>query len=511
METLDGFFSGIIFDTNQNRIFAFCDHIASEEVIYGSFDDLTVISSDLKDILNRLQKKNLNTKRIESFFRTVHPKDNETFFNDIDRLGAGEILSLKDEEKTISNYHNFNLDKYNNLKDESDYAALHKELFEYAVDGCMDVNDQKIGTALSGGLDSSSITSIACEKERKEITGFTAIFSKLKGSDLEKTYELNYAQTVAEKYNLNHVVVDIVNAGAISYLNQNIQEHYEPDLLVNGYIHENIFKHVSKMGLKYYIDGYGGDSVISHGYNHLHELGTKLDVYNLFLEANKLYKSHGKRMPKSKIIKEYIVYNLMPDYLHWIIKCNSKNPPKQKIWSQRISKAFKKQSTYKNLKNVYNDYPLKLKNSAKYQHSREVISPIISLSVQTVKSLARKYGVEIRFPFLSKKLMELSINTPVKFKLKDGVNRSIFRKSMEGILPNEILKRISKSDLSPLSQNEVSKICFDEVRSLILKRCPSLFNENFLYKMFKNPKKYIFEIYQVYSFLKWLDYNDFNT
>lgn len=201
----------------------------------------------------------------------------------------------------------------------------------------------------------------------------------------------------------------------------------------------------------------------------------------------------------------------MPDYLHWIIKCNSKNPPKQKIWSQRISKAFKKQSTYKNLKNIYNDYPLKLKNSAKYQHSKEVISPIISLSVQTVKSLARKYGVEIRFPFLSKKLMELSINTPVKFKLKDGVNRSIFRKSMEGILPNEILKRISKSDLSPLSQNEVSKICFDEVRSLILKRCPSLFNEKFLYKMFKNPKKYIFEIYQVYSFLKWLDYNDFNT
>ena len=89
---------------------------------------------------------------------------------------------------------------------------------------------------------------------------------------------------------------------------------------------------------------------------------------------------------------------------------------------------------------------------------------------------------------LSKKLMELSINTPVKFKLKDGVNRSILENLWKE-LPNEILKRISKSDLSPLSQNEVSKYVLMKL-SLILKRCPSLFNEKFYIKCLKIRKIY---------------------
>ena len=104
--------------------------------------------------------------------------------------------------------------------------------------------------------------------------------------------------------------------------------------------------------------------------------------------------------------------------------------------------------------------------------------------------------------------MELSINTPVKFKLKNGQNRSIFREAMKGTLPQKIVERGAKSDLSPLSEIEISKISFDEVKKLAHAHCPTLFDIDFLSVLFKDPKNYIFEIYQVYSFLKWLNYND---
>jgi asparagine synthase (glutamine-hydrolysing) len=50
-------------------------------------------------------------------------------------------------------------------------------------------------------------------------------------------------------------------------------------------------------------------------------------------------------------------------------------------------------------------------------------------------------GVEVRVPFLDRDLIDFTTRLPVDFKQRGRVGKWIFRKSMEGILPEEIIHR----------------------------------------------------------------------
>ena len=54
--------------------------------------------------------------------------------------------------------------------------------------------------------------------------------------------------------------------------------------------------------------------------------------------------------------------------------------------------------------------------------------------------------------------MQLSLNIPNNLKLKDGVDRYIFRKAMADVLPEKVAKRANKSDLSPFSTIQMLEV-----------------------------------------------------
>ena len=85
---------------------------------------------------------------------------------------------------------------------------------------------------------------------------------------------------------------------------------------------------------------------------------------------------------------------------------------------KRLAGEKHNKNIFQNLKNVYGFYPLKFQKSAKFIHLNDVKSKIIGLSVRSIRDRARLKGIDIRFPFLSKDLIELSLCTPEKYKLK---------------------------------------------------------------------------------------------
>ena len=58
-----------------------------------------------------------------------------------------------------------------------------------------------------------------------------------------------------------------------------------------------------------------------------------------------------------------------------------------------------------------------------------------------VDKMAMAWGVETRVPFLDNKLTRAAINLPLSQKIADGVNKSLFKKSMNDIISNDILYR----------------------------------------------------------------------
>ncbi len=57
-------------------------------------------------------------------------------------------------------------------------------------------------------------------------------------------------------------------------------------------------------------------------------------------------------------------------------------------------------------------------------------------------------GVERRYPFMDRRLAELCLSLPGDQKLRDGWTRSIMRRALTGVLPEVVLQRPGKADLS---------------------------------------------------------------
>ena len=72
---------------------------------------------------------------------------------------------------------------------------------------------------------------------------------------------------------------------------------------------------------------------------------------------------------------------------------------------------------------------------------------------------------EIRLPFLDYRLVSLLVSLPVEYKLRDGWTKWIFRRAMEGVLPEEIAWRKDKQHFI-VPQNEWFR---SELRGQVLK------------------------------------------
>jgi ABC-type uncharacterized transport system ATPase subunit len=73
----------------------------------------------------------------------------------------------------------------------------------------------------------------------------------------------------------------------------------------------------------------------------------------------------------------------------------------------------------------------------------------LSVAEEMADRAAAAFGVEPRYPFFDRRLMELCLALPADQKLRDGWSRVVMRRAMDGLLPDEVRWRASKANLSP--------------------------------------------------------------
>ena len=134
-------------------------------------------------------------------------------------------------------------------------------------------------------------------------------------------------------------------------------------------------------------------------------------------------------------------------------------------WYKRLDKNKISPPKYKEILKNYNGLPIPnlYSRNSQYAHYLDVINPTIEMSLNLINHNASEYGIDIKFPFMDRRLIEFCLSIPSNQKLRNGVSRSILRRSLKNILPNAILNRYDKSDLSPFSRDQICNLSDDEV------------------------------------------------
>jgi asparagine synthase (glutamine-hydrolysing) len=113
-------------------------------------------------------------------------------------------------------------------------------------------------------------------------------------------------------------------------------------------------------------------------------------------------------------------------------------------------------------------------SDAKTSHKRALNSPLIPYGMEFADAASSAFGLEVRYPFFDRRLIEFCLAIPAMQKLQNGWTRSVMRRAMTGILPAEIQWRTGKADLSPNFARSLFERDLETIRDVVCSRLNGL-------------------------------------
>lgn len=208
---LVGFFVFVLWDERQKELLIATDHNGSRPCFYALLPNQYIYVSDsFKAIKNSISTLSINQNMFIHFALNSMPGE-ETCYKEIVKLPAAHYLLIGHKKIIIKRYWSL-LDSQQTLscKTREDYYAAFQNVFTRSVNDCLRPGIN-IAAHISGGLDSSSVASVAAQllsAQDQTLYGFTALPRLLSGPSYRthwQYHEMPKVQAILDQYpNIQH-------------------------------------------------------------------------------------------------------------------------------------------------------------------------------------------------------------------------------------------------------------------------------------------------------------------
>ncbi|MEL6927307.1 MAG: lasso peptide isopeptide bond-forming cyclase [Cyanobacteria bacterium J06600_6] len=447
---LIGDFAFAIWDGRKRQWFCARDPMGIKPFYYYRSGYIFALASEIEGLLCLpMIKKQLNELRVAYQLAGFLEDESATFYRDIFRLPSAHSLVIKDDNCVLERY--WSLDPHHRIKlgSHEEYTEAFREIFIESV-RCRMRSSFPVGSTLSGGLDSSSISCTArnlLSGTGKKLHTFSAVFPNLPQSDLRHIDERNYMNLVKEREGIQ---AHDIRADLLNPLLDWMWQRGEPILAPNVYIHEGMYECAQKNRVRVLLDGVDGDTTISHGWKYLTHLAYTGNWYRLYRELGAAGRNF--KISRKRIAKEYCIKPLVHEPLTWLKdrllhRCD---------YGDLIAPELARRTNL--VTKVRELVPQPIISTPREDHRSGLSTGLYSCVMEVADKSSAPKSVEGRYPFFDRRLMEFCLAIPLEQKFRQGYPRAILRHGMEGILPPEIQWRVSKANLtSNFSRNLVQK------------------------------------------------------
>ena len=177
IKKLDGMFAISIYDKKDNKVLLFRDRSGIKPLYYYYDEKFFIFSSELKGIINFPNfKRELSSEALFSYLCFRYPVDDKNiFFKNVKRVTPGSFLvinlnNLEHKSSIFWKIPEFSTNQFSSTKENELIEKLDNKL-NYSVKSQM-MSDVPVGVFLSGGLDSSLLTSLMVKYSRERINSF---------------------------------------------------------------------------------------------------------------------------------------------------------------------------------------------------------------------------------------------------------------------------------------------------------------------------------------------------
>lgn len=460
-EHLLGDFAFSIWDHRQQTLFCARDHFGVKPFFYSySPGHFFIFASEIKAIccLEEVACR-LNEVKIGEYLELVFEDTTNTFYEDVQRLAPAHSMIVSQAGLKGRAYWSLDPDYELHFDNDEAYAEAFLEIFTEAV-SCRMSSAYPLGSMLSGGLDSSSITCVA--REQLGRWGYEELHTFSADVGSPEADERAYVEDVLAQGNFSHHNIDGANLSPLADLDRILWHQDEPFYGPNFFLHWAVWKDAAQSNVRIILDGMVGDSVVSYGHLYLAELA---DTWRWLTLAKELKGVASK--------ENFPVWKLFPRYI-WHLGLR----PKLRKGKKKVQKNFHNlQSHSRSLSPIVNvefanrislaerirlleghryDRPIREKEG----HYLELTSGDIPTIVEIVERGGAAFNIGVYFPFLDRRLVEFCLAIPSSQKFHRGWTRLIVRRAMAKKLPESIRWRDSKGDYGP--NFERALLCFEQ-------------------------------------------------
>ncbi len=448
---LIGDFAFAIWDNRRQILFCAVDSVGVRSFYYYLSDRIFAFASEIKALLALSEVPcRLSETRVADYLVMLFEDRSGTSYEGILRLPGGSTLTVDAKSCKVRKYWALNAKRELRLSSDGEYAEAFREVFTEAV-RCRTRSAFPIGTALSGGLDSSSIACVT----RREILGpvhtYSLIFPGLPAEDRQVIDERPQIQAVLDSGGFEP---HFIEADRISPMHEADRMHFhleQANCAPNLYLHWAMYKAAQSNGVRVFLDGFDGDATVSHGFERLTELAQTIQWRSLWRESRLLAGNHLAGMRPQTIIKQFCLKSMLPSWSqatwHFLKGHRREAGAPSSLISQGLKDRTGIEKRARSMLRAQSSWALT--RGARKSHLESVTQAIYAYTLEIADKASAAFSMEARYPFFDRRMMEFCLSLPARQKLGQGWNRWVFRRAMAGILPPEIQWRPNKGNLSP--------------------------------------------------------------
>ena len=500
VEKFTGMFAFVIYDQLKKRLFLLRDRAGVKPLYYYVSDNSFLFSSEIKSFHQHPNfSKEINKEILPFYFQFAYIPTPHTIYKECFKLKPGHYIEYNLESNCFETHKYWDINDFylmsKHTKSEDEIVEDIESLLSTATNLRM-VSDVPVGVFLSGGYDSSMVTSLLQKGKKEKLNTFTIGFEK------KEFNEANDAKKIAQYLGTNHTEEYCTEKDMLKLIDD-LAFYYDEPFADDSALPTMLVSNLARKKVTVALSADGGDEVF---------LG-----YSKYFAINRVLKIKSSKI-KHHILKTSV--NLLSEKS--VLLLNSLLPK-----SKRQSNIVDKFNKFKNMMNAQTQQEMFIRASSKVEadfldralvngkfknfestyfsdfqklEKLDSSSQMMAIDYKTfmlddvlckVDRASMSVSLEGREPLLDHKLAEYMARVPSELKYKNAKGKYLLREVLKKYIPTEMTDKPKAGFTIPLKSwllNELKPKALEALESNLLKQ-DALFKEEILTEIIENLKR----------------------
>ncbi|SMD34388.1 asparagine synthase (glutamine-hydrolysing) [Reichenbachiella faecimaris] len=500
---LNGFFAFAIYDSLENSLFIARDRLGIKPLLYFYDDSKFLFGSEMNAMLSYDIEKEIDQEALNYYLQLNYTPSPLTMLRGVKKLEPGHYMTVQNGQ--ISKHQYYDVPNDNLQTSPLNYHSAKTQLqnlLEKSVERRM-IADVPLGCFLSGGIDSSVITSVA-SGQTQSLKTFSIGFEENHFFD-----ETHYAELVAQKFKTDHTTFKLTNEEITNHLSS-IIDHIDEPFADSSAIPVYLLSKKTREHVTVALSGDGADEIFS-GYNK-HSAWWKMENNWKFKTLISLINPVAHFLPKSRsgalsnaarqVERFANAMKMNATDRYWFLASFTSQTQVNQLLKHPLNNYSQRNSWMEPMTDVKSINDL-LRLDTKFVLPNDMLKKVDLMSMAN--------SLEVRVPFLDHELVDFVFSLPESMKLNGSIRKKILQDTYRSILPVELYNRPKKGFEIPLLDwlktslsGELNEHLFDKEKII----SQGLFNWSEIERLKKqlfsrNPEDTHARVWGLYVFQKW--------